>query len=73
MDDYENPRVRALRMPPTAREWIRHYAAQYGGSLDDGARKFAVLNPGWAARIMDNIGSWPSSEPELAALQRVWS
>lgn len=22
--------------------------------------------------VMDTIGSWPSSEPELAALQRVW-
>jgi hypothetical protein len=40
--------------------------------LDTAARYYAVRFPREAEAVMERIGNWPSSEPELAALQRVW-
>lgn len=37
------------------------------------ARWFCRADPDAALRIMEIIGSWPSSEPELRALQQVWT
>ncbi len=42
-----------------------------GVPLETAARRFAIFMPKTAALVLDQIGSWPSSEPELAALQKV--
>ena len=36
------------------------------------ARWYCRAHPLLALQIMEEIGSWPSSEPELRALQKVW-
>lgn len=58
---------------PAARfvERVRARVAQ-GMGLAEAARRVAALNPGLALDVIEEIGSWPSGEPELAALQRVW-
>jgi hypothetical protein len=43
-----------------------------GWDYETAARKFYSEQPRVTARILDRIGSWPSSDPELAALQRVF-
>jgi len=43
-----------------------------GLTLDDAARLVKRELPQTAFVVMDRIGLHPSSEPELAALQRVW-
>jgi hypothetical protein len=50
---------------------IRGMVASGIFSLDDAARKFCYEQPKVTARVLDEIGNWPSSEPELLALQRV--
>jgi len=42
-----------------------------GMSPDEWARFFRAYFPFNVLPIMEKIGSWPSSEPELAALQRI--
>jgi hypothetical protein len=41
-------------------------------SWKNAARETVSKHPELCARVMDAIGSWSSSEPELAALQLVW-
>ena len=55
-------------------ERIREIRGARKLSVDAAARVFATENPTVAQRVLEDIGSWPSSEPELAALQReaVW-
>ena len=36
------------------------------------ARRMLVSSPNLCLLVMEAIGSWPSSEPELAALQRLY-
>lgn len=55
-----------------ASEEIRHLHVSEGMTLDDAAKVFARRHPDVALRAMERLGSWPSSEPELAALQRTW-
>lgn len=40
-----------------------------GASLQEAARS---LGRGFALRVLDRVGSWPSSEPELRALQQAF-
>lgn len=47
-------------------------AKSTGESLDEAARWWKCRNKDLALEAMEILGSWPSSEPELAALQRVW-
>lgn len=58
---------------PFAVEEIR-YRVRSGASesLDAAARWFKRAHRATALRVMEEIGSWPSSEPELRALQAVW-
>lgn len=51
---------------------IRGTHRALGGTLDGAARKWMCDRRRAALDVMETIGSWPSSEPELAALQRVW-
>jgi hypothetical protein len=55
-----------------AQRLIRQIADRDGVTLEQAARRFASQHPAAALDVMDRIGSWPSSEPELAALQRVF-
>lgn len=57
--------------PMQAIEWIRFVMRNDGLPVDAAARQFSRQYPAAFADILDRIGSWPSSEPELAALQRV--
>lgn len=41
-----------------------------GLSLKEAVRKTAALNPGLTWETLDVVGSWPSSDPVLAELQR---
>jgi hypothetical protein len=41
-------------------------------SIEDAARVVKRDAPETAMVVMDRIGLYPSSEPELSALQRVW-
>jgi hypothetical protein len=52
--------------------YIRQMVQQMGVTRTDAARRFCIAHPDVALCIMEEIGNWPSSEPELAALQRVW-
>lgn len=39
----------------------------------DAFARWAVVHlPNLCLQVLEQIGSWQSSEPELAALQRVW-
>lgn len=51
---------------------IREIRAAHGGSLQLAARIFASRYERLAYEVMDRVGSWPSSEPEIRALQKVW-
>lgn len=42
----------------------------HGLTMDEAARRLNCLRPELVSRVLDMIGMWPSSEPELAALQR---
>jgi pyrroline-5-carboxylate reductase len=44
--------------------------ARAGMNMDLAARDVARRFPALVANVMDVIGTWPSSESELAALQR---
>ena len=46
--------------------------AKSGMTPEEFARKFCIRNPKEALLILEEIGSFPSSEPELRALQKVW-
>lgn len=41
-------------------------------SMEGVVRRAASIQPALALRVMEEIGSFPSSEPELAILQRVF-
>lgn len=41
------------------------------GSLNEAARIVMTTHPSLTREAMETLGGWPSSEPELAALQRV--
>lgn len=53
--------IRAQAITPITRDRLR-----------DAARTIKIRHPALCLRVMEQIGSWPSSEPELAALQFVW-
>lgn len=53
-------------------ETIRAIHTEKRGSLDLAARTFRVRHPSLARCVIDDVGLHPSSEPEIAALQRVW-
>lgn len=52
--------------------WIRSNTP-IGETLVNAARKYAATFPKTSLDIMETIGSWPSSEPELCALQDAWA
>lgn len=60
---HENPVPQALRI-------MRAMHAQ-GGTWEDAARRLRRNHPSLFADVMDWIGSYPSSEPELRAVQHV--
>lgn len=43
-----------------------------GVSWEAAARTFMIRYPNHALDVMDRVGTWPSSEPEIRALQKVW-
>lgn len=47
-------------------------ARDNGKTLKQAAQAVKTRHPETCLRVMETIGSWPSSEPELAALQSVW-
>ncbi len=53
-------------------DWISTKAIREDLSLEAAARLFKNQFPDTALRVLETIGSWPSSYPELAALNRVW-
>jgi hypothetical protein len=61
--------------------FVRLVGEKMDGMMDDwrgrppyriAARRVAIDNRELALRVMETIGSFPSSEPELRALQEVW-
>jgi hypothetical protein len=50
---------------------IRLYASE-GMSLEKAVALYKRRYPSQCVDVLDAIGSWPSSEPELAALQKAW-
>lgn len=49
------------------------HLVRYGGlTLGEAALHVKRLEPRIASEVMDRIGLYPSSEPEFAALQKVW-
>ena len=50
---------------------IRSYVAT-GATLDEAANRLIKMCPDIAREAMDRAGMWPSSYPELRALQKVW-
>ena len=42
-----------------------------GAPLDSAVRLVSCMYPALCVEVLDTIGSWPSSEPELASLQRI--
>lgn len=63
-DPSESPVPKAMRV-------IRLYHEQ-GRTWEKAARLFMRNHPRMALEVMDRIGSWPATEPELRALQRAW-
>jgi hypothetical protein len=61
-----------MKTPTTVAIDLIRFHVSKGLSLDDSARRFASVHPELALCVMENIGSYPSSERELGALQRVW-
>ncbi len=43
---------------------------RYSDSLPEAVRKTRTVSPELALQVLETIGSWPSSEPILAELQR---
>lgn len=52
---------------------IRAIRDEQGVSWELAARIFASRYERLAYEVMDRVGSWPSSEPEIRALQKVWA
>ena len=52
--------------------FIRLVRTIKGMSLDSAVIHVALRYHDLAADVMDRIGSWPATEPELRALQRHW-
>ena len=38
-------------------------------SFSDAARRARTADPDLASRVLDSVGSWPASDPEIRALQ----
>lgn len=55
-----------------AKVMIETQQRESNGTLKDAARWFSTKYPNLALEVMERIGSWPSSEAALAALQEVW-
>ena len=49
---------------------VKDRMAEDSMTLREAVRRTAALNPGLMDDVLDQIGSWPSSEPILAELQR---
>lgn len=43
-----------------------------GLSLDEAASLVCRCDKNLALHVVETIGMWPASEPELAAIQRTW-
>lgn len=52
--------------------YIRKFSEQHNCSLVVAARNLKRNKPTEALKAIEEIGNWPSSEPELRALQEVW-
>ncbi len=63
-DPSESPVPKAMRV-------IRLYHEQ-GRTWETAAHLFMRNHPAMALDVMDRVGSYPSSDPELRALQKVW-
>lgn len=42
-----------------------------GVSVTEAARLARAADPALASRVLETVGSWPSSEPEIRALQQL--
>jgi hypothetical protein len=63
-DSHHNPVPSAMRV-------IRLYHEQ-GRTWEASARLFMRNHPAMALEVMDRVGSWPATDPELRALQKAW-
>lgn len=48
---------------------VRALRTKHGLSFADAARQARASDPELATRVLETVGSWPSSEPEIRALQ----
>lgn len=48
---------------------VRALRSTKGVSVTEAARLARAADPALASRVLDAAGSWPSSEPEIRALQ----
>lgn len=51
---------------------VRELTNEGETDLRPAARAIVRQDPDLALEVIETIGSWPSSEPELRALQQVW-
>ena len=67
MNSEETPAAKVIRL-------VREELADMppGSKITDAARRVKVRFPSICLQCMEQIGSWPSSERELNALQQVW-
>jgi hypothetical protein len=54
------------------RRLIEEHKERHGTTWKEAASAVASRHPGLADHVMEQIGSWPSSETALRALQDVW-
>lgn len=53
-------------------EWMRNEVRVSNLTIDEAARRFRTICPVWHSEVLDIIGMYPSSEPELRALQKAF-
>lgn len=58
-------------MTPAAK-FLELVNRQKGRALEAAVADVARRNPQLALQVLEDIGSWPSSEPALRLLQRNW-
>lgn len=60
------------RESPHFLQSVRYRMKNQGMTLEGAVRDFIKFNPTTAAIVAEELGSWPSSEPEFAMFQKVY-
>lgn len=63
----------STRQCPSFLRSVRYRMKHQGMTLEAAVRDFIKNNPTTSAMVADELGAWPSSEPELRMFQKVYS